>query len=113
MLDGGDLVTAALAGMLGEDLMRKIATRPFGFWVLWGIGFLLMNILFIALIVSLYLFSLFSGEVMGDPLLEFIYGPYMMLQPGMTLVPLGLGFMFALGYRGHYRKNSGQYRRSG
>ncbi len=85
-----------------------MATRPFGFWVLWGIGFLLVNILFIALYVSLFLFSLFSGGMVGENLLEGIYDFYVTLQPGMTLVPLGMGLMFALGYRGHYRNNSGQ-----
>jgi len=52
-----DFITYFLAGMLGEELIYKIATHPFVFMFLWMIGFVLVNIFFLLLFIAFGLIS--------------------------------------------------------
>ena len=102
-----DFLTYFLAGMLGEELLRKIATRPFGFWVLWLIGFLFVNILLFLLLFFLAFLSFLKAGIQPEESLFSIIREglsffFVTIQPWATLVALGGGILLAISYRSHY-----------
>ena len=103
-----EFLTYFLAGMLGEEMLRKIATRPFGFWVLWLIGFILVSIIFLLFMFSLAFFSFFKVGLQPEESLSSIaYAGlvffFVTIQPWAGLFFLGMGLLFALSYHWHYR----------
>ena len=116
----GDFVFYFLAGMFGEELMRKIATRRYGVFVLWFIGFVLINVCIFMFLVLLFIVSFVKvGALPGLSLLSSIMSGlrdllsffFVTMQPEAVIFSLGMGFLFALGYLWHYRKNSNGMRK--
>ena len=102
-----DFLTYFMAGMLGEELMRKIATRPYGFWVLWLVWFVLVNIFFIILDGVFITLGIFTDPAADDSIPRYIWESFYLtfaeLQPWAVLLALGMGFLLALSYRHHYK----------
>ena len=109
-MDGGDLFMAALGGMLGEELIRKIATRPFGFLVLWLAAFVLVNIFFITLGCFFIVLGIFTDPAAQESILRYLYDSFVLLAteigPWMALLSLGMGFLLAISYWFHFRNNA-------
>ena len=105
-----DFLSYFLAGMFGEELLRKIATRPYGFMILWLMGFILANLFFIILLISLASLTAFKQGISPDISLlsfarDFLVFFFVTIQPWAALCALGMGLLFAIGYRWHYRDN--------
>ena len=101
-----------LGGMFGAELIRKIATRPYGFLVLWLMSFILVNILAVIFVLSLGFLALFkvgiaAGQSLFSTMLliirDWLVFFFVMMQPWAALFCLGVSFLFALSYYGHYR----------
>ena len=112
-----DFLFYFLAGMFGEELLRKIATRPFGFWVLWLMGFILVSIFALIFLFSLALLGLFKAGIPSEQSLfstllfivrDVLVFFLVMMQPWAALFSSVMGLLFAIGYRWHYRNNSNQ-----
>jgi len=101
-----DFLTYFLAGMLGEEFMRKMATRPYGFLYLWLIGFILTYILFFMVLSFLIIIWIFTDPAADSGILSYVFSIYSLVaidsQPGATYFALCIGLMFSLGYRFHY-----------
>ena len=101
-----DFLAYFLAGMFGDELMRKIATRPYGVVYLWLIGFILVYVYFIILVGVVIAFAIFTDPAADDSIFHFIVDGFALMavesQPWSTLLALVGGLMFALAYRGHY-----------
>ncbi len=115
-----DFITYFLAGMFGEELIRKMATRPFGFMYLWLIGFILVNICIILLLIAIGLTGLFKVGIAQDEtilstLFSFIRDLsnffFIMIQPWGAIAASGFGLLFALSYYGHYRNHARQLKK--
>ena len=104
-----DFLFYFLAGMFGEELLRKIATRPYGFIVLWLVGFVLVNLFFIILLSSVIILAIFTDPAADPSILRFVVDSFALAavesQPAASLLALGLGFLLALGYYSHFRNN--------
>ena len=109
-----DFLSYFLAGMFGEELLRKIATRPFGFWVLWLMGFILVSIFALIFLFSLALLGLFKAGIPSEQSLfstllfivrDVLVFFLVMMQPWAALFSSVMGLLFAIGYRLHYRNN--------
>jgi len=105
-----DFLAYFLAGMFGEEFLRKIATRPYGVMYLWLIGFVIANVFFIILAGSFIVLGIFTDPAADPSILRYVFDSFTLIavesQPGATLLALVMGLMFALGYRGHYRDKS-------
>jgi len=102
-----DFLTYFLAGMLGEEFMRKIATRPYGFLYLWLIGFILTYIFFFMLLSFFIVLGVFTDPVADSGILNYVFSSYSLatvkLHPQATYLALVMGLFFAGSYRLHYR----------
>ena len=115
-----DFLFYFLSGMLGEKMMRKIATHPYGFLFLWLIGFFLLNIIILIFLVVLGMISFFKvgiseNQTLASAILSFthdlFYFFFVMIQPWGLLFSLGMGLLLAIGYRIHYKKNMSQLKK--
>ena len=101
-----DFLTYFLAGMLGEELLRKIATRPFGFWVLWAIGFTLIILFFTLLISVVVIAGIFTDPAAEESVLRYVLDCFALVVREFKLWPvlaaLGGGILLAISYRSHY-----------
>ena len=116
----GDFLFYFLSGMLGEELMRKLATRPYGFLVLWLIGFVLLNILiliflFVLGVISFVKVGIPENQTLASTIISFTYDLFyfffVMIQPWGLLFSLGVGLLLAVGYRAHYKETMSQFRK--
>ena len=103
-----------LGGMFGAELIRKIATRPYGFLVLWLMSFILVNILAVIFVLSLGFLTLFevgiaAGQSLFSTILliirEGLVFFFVMMQPWAALFCLGVSFLLAFSYYGHYHNS--------
>ena len=104
-----DFLFYFLAGMFGEELLRKIATRPYGFMILWLMGFVLVNLFFIILAGSFIILGIFSDPAADQSVLRYVIDSFTLIavdsQPWSTLLALGMGLLLAISYHAHYRDN--------
>jgi len=107
-----DLFWYFLAGMFGEELMRKIATKPYGFWLLWVICTILVNVLIFLFIFILGVMTVVkTGEDgSGEPfsISSFFYNfmnfSFVIIQPWEFIFSIVMGLVVAISYRISYRK---------
>lgn len=111
-----DFLSYFLGGMFGAKLMSKIATRPYGFWLLWLIGFVLMNIIILIFLSLLGMISFFKvgipeNQTLISALMSFVYDLlyffFVMIQPWGLMFSLVMGSLFAIGYRVQQKEKRG------
>lgn len=98
------------AGMFGEELIRKLAARPFGLMYISLMLFLFFNIIFVALIMTLIIFSIFTDPAADQSLLHYltsdIYDGLAIIMteivPWVEVFLLCVSFLLAISYRAHY-----------
>jgi len=109
-----DFITYFLAGMFGTELIRKVATRPFGFMYLWLMCFVLVNICMLLLFVVFGLIAFLKvGMVQNETILstmfnfvrDLSYFFFVIIQPWGIITACVLGLVFAVSYHGHYRNH--------
>ena len=109
-----DFLTYFLAGMLGEDLLRRLATKPYGFIILWFSSFLFVNLLFMLIlivfgIVTMLQVGIPEEETLIEVFLSFVkdfsYFFFVIAQPWASVASIIGGLMLTLGYRSHYKRN--------
>ncbi len=109
-----DLFTYFLFGMFGEEVLRKLATRPYGFVFLWLLGFILANIFVVVVLLTLGSLSLFSegvspDETVATTVVHFFSSLgqffFVVMQPWGIIFSATVGLLFSMGYRWHYRHN--------
>ena len=110
-----DFLLYFMAGMLGEEFVRRLATRPRGFLWLWGMAAITTNLLVFIFILGLGVIGLirsgrdggsghpFSLSVFFHDLMVFFF---FMIQPWELGLSLITGLAFAISYRQHYRRNT-------
>ncbi len=100
--------------------MRKLATRPYGFLILWMMGFFLLNILILIFLfvlgaVSFIKIGISENQTLASVVTSFIhdlfYFFFVMIQPWGLLFSLGVGLLLAIGYRAHYKENMSQFKK--
>ena len=115
-----DFIFYFLAGMFGEELMRKIATRRYGIFILGFVGFVLINVFIFIFLVLLFIVSFVKeGALPGLSLLSSIMSGlrdlllffFVTMQPEAVIFSLGMGFVFALGYLWYYRNNANRLKK--
>ncbi len=97
-----------LGGMFGAELIKKIATRPYGFLVLWLMSFILVSVFFIIMFSSVIIVGIFTDPAAEQSLMQYLLDSVALLYlkiilPWGILFCLGVSFLFALSYYGHYR----------
>jgi len=101
-----------IAGMIGEELMNKLATRPYGFWILWLIGLAVTSLVIFLLIVAHVITSIILTGGYDGPMNSFsifdvfhfiFYSFFVSVQPWALLISLVMGFLFAMAYRDAYK----------
>jgi len=102
-----------IAGMIGEELMHKLATRPYGFWLLWLIGVGVMNLLIFLFFIVMVVISAFKtggDDGSGQPFSilnfahDFLHFFFITTQPWLLLFSLAMGFLLAMAYRDAYKR---------
>lgn len=97
-----------LGGMFGAELIQKIATRPYGFLVLWLMSFILVSIFFIIMFGSFMILGIFTDPAADQSIVHYLLDSVVLLWekiilPWGILFSLGVSFLLAFSYYGHYR----------
>ena len=113
-----DFLFYFLAGMFGEELVRRLATKKVYFPLLWLACTIIVGIIFTTLTLMLFVTGIFSDHpppaqgFIGHAK-DFMHFHFVMIQPWAFLFYSGMGFMLALSYRAHYHNRQRHQNDSG
>ena len=95
-----------LSGILGEELVRRLATKKVYFPLLWLLCSVFVGVVFMVLTLILFISDLYFDRAPDQSFIEhvrdFVNFHFILTQPWASLLYGGLGLMLAMAYRWHY-----------